>query len=411
MLRWPLDVQRASHQGRDVFILCDPSGITVNPAVIPAPLMPIVARFDGTNAIRQIVDEGSEFGVTEQLVFEMLEQLDQMLLLDNALSRSRLEELRKEFSEQRVREMAHGGEVYPKDRNALSEVIERYLADATRNWTAPDSGQNLIAMIAPHIDYRRGWNTYCAAFDIISSTDKPDVIFLFGTAHQPGDSIFHLTKKSFNCPYGVFPTEVEVVEALSRDYGKERAFRNEYLHKREHSIELQLPFLGHRYAAEGLPKLVPILVGSFHHCVESGKSPQEDAEIEDFVSALSAQIRELRSQGRSILLYGGVDLAHVGMHFGDTKRVSDDGLEGIESRDRELIERIIAADENMLFQHIAEDGDSRRICGFPSMFTMLAAMRRCDIKSTGSCLEYRQAVEPQSDCIVTFAAAAWNELH
>ncbi|MCB0345982.1 MAG: AmmeMemoRadiSam system protein B [Bdellovibrionales bacterium] len=409
ILRWPLDVQRTSYDGQEVVILNDSNQISPSPAVLPAALIPIVSRFDGEHSVRDIVEEGAPYGVTAELVFELLHQLDRMLFLDTAASRSRIAKMHQEFDGLRVREMAHSGAVYPSERKQLEQAIEDYLSKSSRSWNLPKSNRPLIAMISPHIDYRRGWNTYTAAFDVMSSAPRPDVIFLIGTSHQPGQSIFHLTKKSFECPYGVFPTDTEVVEALSADYGKERSFRNEFLHKREHSLELQLPFIGHRFAQDGLPSLVPILVGSFHHCVEADKMPIEEAEIEDFVAALAAQVKKLRAQGKRVLLYGGVDLAHVGVHFGDSQRVSDGKLGEIESRDRELISHILSADEAKLFHHIAEDNDARRICGFPSMYTMFAALRRCGIASDGTCLEYRQAVDNVSDCIVTFATAAWSE--
>lgn len=409
-LRWPLDVQQSVHAGRQVVVLSDVQQLAPASAIIPQPLMPIIARFDGTTSIRDIAEEGKAFGVTPELVLELARQLDEMLFIDTPVARARAQEAAKEFAELRIREMAHAGAVYPAQRSALAELIEGFLSQASRGWNGADIQGSVVAMIAPHIDYRRGWNTYAASFDILKQVKKPDVIFLIGTSHQPGRNLFHLTRKSFACPYGVFPTDLEVVEALGSRYGLQRAFASELLHRREHSLELQLPFIGHRYAGDGLPSLVPILVGSFHHCVLRGRSPLEEAEISDFIAALTEQLRTLRAAGKKVLLYGGVDLAHVGLHFGDDTRVSDSSLPEIEQRDNELLEAVLNGDEQRLFSHIAEDGDKRRICGFPSMYTMFAALRQSGVKVQGRCLEYRQAVEPESDCVVTFASAAWREL-
>ena len=187
-----------------------------------------------------------------------------------------------------------------------------------------------------------------------------------------------------------------------------RARRDEILHRREHSLELQLPFLLHRFGRERMPRIVPILVGSFHQYFYENRAPIEDAEILDFVATLADELKALTDSGQRALFYAGVDLAHVGLHFGDTARISDSGLPHIEARDRQLLDSILDGDEQRLFEHMAEDRDSRRICGYPSMYTMFAAMRRAGWVLRGQCLDYRQAVDPKSDCIVTFASACWS---
>ena len=62
------------------------------------------------------------------------------------------------------------------------------------------------------------------------------------TSHFGGESLFQLSGKDFASPLGTFPAARAVIEDLSTAYGKERSFRDEFLHKREHSLELQLPF-------------------------------------------------------------------------------------------------------------------------------------------------------------------------
>ena len=111
-----------------------------------------------------------------------------------------------------------------------------------------------------------------------------------------------------------------------------------------------------------------------------------------------------------MLFYGGVDLAHVGVHFGDQSRVSDSRLPEIARRDQQLLDAIMTGDEEALFEHMAEDLDARRICGFPSIYTMLAALRASGIRVQGHQLDYRQAVEPSNDCVVTFASGCWSAI-
>ena len=161
--------------------------------------------------------------------------------------------------------------------------------------------------------------------------------------------------------------EKELVARLAKRYGNERSFKDEILHRREHSLELQLPFIAHRYRNQRLPAIVPILVGSFNEFFDSGKTPLEHAEVGDFVDALAEVIGELKQANRKVLFYAGVDLSHMGQFFGDEEKISDEHLSMIEQRDLELLDCVMQADEEKLFAHIAEDSDRRRGCGYPSM--------------------------------------------
>ncbi|MCC6953170.1 MAG: AmmeMemoRadiSam system protein B, partial [Deltaproteobacteria bacterium] len=214
-------------------------------------------------------------------------------------------------------------------------------------------------------------------------------------------------RKHFETPLGTFPPATETIDRIAAAYGTDRAFGEEILHRSEHSLELQLPLLAHRYAG-ALPEIVPILVGSFHHHLETRTSPRAGGEIDDFIGILASTLRELRDAGQQVLLYGGVDLAHVGKFFGDTERMSDTQLPSIEYRDRQLLEAIFSGDGEALFEHMAEDTDRRRICGFPSIYTMLHALADAGQPVRGELLEYHQAVDPTSDCTVTFATAYWS---
>ena len=91
-LRWPLDVQYIVQEGQDYAVLRDPLEVAAESALVPAPLMPIIARFDGTQSIETIVTEGEPYGVTSELVRSIIEQLDHFMLIDNARSQNRFSE-------------------------------------------------------------------------------------------------------------------------------------------------------------------------------------------------------------------------------------------------------------------------------------------------------------------------------
>jgi len=406
-LRWPLETEQVEHDGNTYLVLRDQYGIAEEPALIPAPCVPLVARFDGTNSIAGIAQEASHVGATEEFVIKLARDLDALGYLETEVTRQKFSELKDSYLRLSVRPPALADRVYPSDPGSLRESIAEYMSGREDRYEYKPTDGDITGFMAPHIDYRRGWKTYGAAAAALASVKRPDVIFLLGTSHFGGESLFQLSRMDFSSPLGILPAAREVIEEIAGRYGRDRAFQDEFLHKREHSLELQLPFLSHRFESEAPPAIVPVLVGSFHHFLEGLETPAENGEVTDFVGALSDSVKKLRAQGKRVLFYGGVDLAHVGKHFGDNRRWSEN-VDEIERRDRELLNALLAADETKLFHHIAEDKDKRRICGFPSLYTMFAAARRAGLPMRGHLVEYRQAVDSASDCIVTFAGAVWT---
>jgi AmmeMemoRadiSam system protein B len=407
-LRWPLQIEHTELEGKKYIVLRDDQGIAPKPAIIPLPLMPIISRFDGTQSLDTIVAEAAAYGLTLEIAAQLADELHVMKFLESPEIRAELQEIERRFLENPVRPEALADVIYPSDPESLRQTISAYLAGAETGLQSPASAGELIGLICPHIDYNRGWQTYASAYSALEQNPLPDIVFLLGTSHSGGKSLFQFSKKDFRSPLGTFPAAKDIIDDFVNVLGADYCFRDEYLHKREHSLELQLPFLAYRAKGENFPRLVPILVGSFHSFLVEQHSPMESSEVADTVGVLAELIKTLRLSGSKVLLYGGVDLAHVGRYFGDVQRMSDTQLEVIRTRDQQLLEAVLASDEEKLFAHMAEDLDQRRICGFPSIYTMLAAFRRAGLRTQGHFIEYRQAVEKNSDCVVTFASACWS---
>ena len=402
-LRWPLDIQYIEHEGNQYALFRDPLGAAPEPAIVPLVLLPIVGRFDGNTQLTAILEEAAPKGLSSELLHQIVRSLDELLYLENEASRSREASIKADYRETAVREPALAGRIYPEDRATLTDLLDAYLKE-----TRPcelDETSDILALAAPHIDYERGWHTYAVTAHALRRV-KADVIFLFGTAHQPGASRFQMTTKDFRTPLGVLPCAKDIVKRVSAAYGETRAFADEILHKQEHSLELQLPFIQHVFRRPQ-PQIVPVLVNSFHEFVAGQRQPLEDEEVRVFVQAMAAEAAALSGAGKKVLLFGGVDLAHVGLQFGDKERVGVKGLEALEFEDRRLIETLLTAEPQTFFDEIIADGDKRRICGASSLYTMLAVMKELKWASRGKCLEYRQSLEERSDCIVTFASLAW----
>ena len=402
-IRWPIDIHTQEVEGQLVIILNCPIGISKEPLVLIAGVGPLLGQFEGNKTVEEIANEFSQHGASPELVLELAKLLDTHLFLESPSFFAAEQENKKKFAESNFREPALAGFSYPSDAGILELEIDKYLALGQS--VQVKSKKPLKCLVAPHIDYRRGGTAYGKAYAPLKS-EKHDLYILIGTSHKYSNLTFHLCKKDFRSPLGTLKCDKEFMDELASKYGVERSYKDELLHKKEHSLELQLPFLK-RQIADAI--IAPILVGSFYKILSSGQKPQETEEYESFVEALCYSLDKNTSQGKSICFIAGVDMAHIGQEFGDTGNLSQKFMDKVRERDNTYIEAINTQNKDLMFEHIKEDMDARRICGFPTMYTILDVFERLGINCDSQIFDYSQAVNYDKDCAVTFSSIGMYE--
>lgn len=398
-LRWPLDIQMIDSDDGQALLMRCPQGISPQPLAIHPACGRILSVMDGNTSSEDIISKFSGDGLTDELFAQLLTLLDDNLMLSNSRFFAAEAEVKESFKSASVRPAALVGLSYPLKSADLTQLVDGYLSNGDLK-----AQENFIGLMAPHIDYRRGGISYGLTYNLLK--EQPlDICILIGTSHQFSRRLFHLTAKDFDSPLGKVLCEATFVELLAKKYGSERAFADEMLHRKEHSLELQIPFMK-RLSAE--VKIIPILVGSFHRMLGSGKLPNAWDEYESFVGALAECVNKYRSDGRRISFIAGVDMAHVGRNFGDLGQLTPEFMQQIEARDREYLEMISSQNKEGLFHHIESDSDARRICGFPTMYTLLDLCQRVGWNFKTRLIDYRQAVDYRTDCAVTFAGMEFS---
>ena len=178
---------------------------------------------------------------------------------------------------------------------------------------------SLRAALIPHIDYQRGGLSYTYAFkELVEKTDA-SLFVIIGTSHYSSHR-FTLTRKHFETPLGVAPTDQEYIDRLVRHFGG-GLFDDEWLaHFPEHSIELEVVFLQYLYENVRPIRIVPLVVGSFHDCVLAHESPAASADIGGMIEAM----RRVETETPEPICYiiSG-DLAHIGPKFTPGQRLDD----------------------------------------------------------------------------------------
>lgn len=399
-LRWPIDIRQEVINQQEIVVLRCPLGISQEPLGLFAAVAPLLGHFTGQQSRQEIAHH---FSVNEKLVEDLILLLDQNLFLESPRFFEFEKDIINSFKLARTRRAALAGLNYPNTPAELSAELNRILGHAVAENPKRQINERLVCLKSPHIDYQRGEISYGKAYANLE-LNQHDLIVLIGTSHQYSRLLFHLTSKDFETPLGLLNCDHEIVAEIAAQHGIERSFSDEILHRREHSLELQAPFMALRSQQA---KIVPILVGSFHHMLNSGKYPENFDEYDSLVSALAQSLKN--RVGQRICVIAGVDMAHIGRYFGDKEALSNAALEQIQSRDMQYLEAISSNSKKRLFDHIAEDEDARRICGFPTMYTVLDLFERMNWKYRAELFEYRQAVNFATDCAVTFAAMGFYQ--
>jgi MEMO1 family protein len=356
--------------------------------------------FNGERSLRDIQTEATLLGggllVALQEVKALVARLDGSFFLDSPHLH--------EYLLGPEREPACIG-CYPPE----PELMRRHLR---RLFTAPggpgmpggpgcrvNSEGRLRAALLPHVDYTRGGITYGWGFHELVERSDAEVFVIIGTSHYSAHR-FTLTRKNFKSPLGTVLTDQAFIDKLVAHYG-DGLFDDPLAHLPEHSIELEVVLLQFLYEGKRPFRIVPMVVGPFSDCVDGNTDPTAQADIQRMIAALRKAEEETNAP--VCYLISG-DLAHLGPKFGDAEPVGEPLLERSQKQDEALLDRAAAADAAGYFRLVAEEGDSRRICGLPPTFTVLEAAQ----PRRGRVLHHSRYVHPQGFESVSFASMAFD---
>jgi AmmeMemoRadiSam system protein B len=388
------------HRDPEHVYLVDRLGLAVRPHKVTVQEFLWLRLFDGCRELCDIQAEATRQGGGGLVALEQLaglvRKLDEALFLDGPRFRSRVE--------QQVRPPRCIG-CYEGEPSALRRQLDGFFS-GPRGPGRPGAPRpdghlrhgRLCAALIPHIDYPRGGHTFAWGFKEVFERTDARLFVVIGTSHYSGHR-FTLTRKDFQTPLGITPTDQGYIDRLVRHYG-DGLFDDELAHLPEHSIELEVVFLQYLYEGRRDIRIVPLVVGPFFDAVELGNSPGDHDDIARMVQALRKVEKEIQEPICYII---SGDLAHIGPKFGDRQRVTDTLLTWSRYQDQAILRQAERADPAGYFQVIAAERDARRICGLPPTYTILEALR----PSQGRVLHYDQYVHPHGFESVSFASVAF----
>jgi AmmeMemoRadiSam system protein B len=399
-----INVFPVQSSGQTLLCLQDPQNISEKALFMPLPLYFIISLFDGQHSILDIQAEYmrrfGEFLFTEKIQ-EIISQLEENLFLDGDRFQNALRQKEETFKQASVREAAFVGKSYEGDPDRLKVQLEGYFSGSDGPGVPGErgGGNGLRGVVAPHVDFQRGGFCYAFAHREIWERNSSRCFIIFGTAHAAMEYPFCLTRKDFVTPLGTLNVDQELIDAIQLRCNDD-LFKDEGVHRSEHSIEFQSIFLRYLYPEPNPLTIVPILSGSLQEAIEKGISPMDIKPIRQFIEALR---RAISSLGRNVCYIASADLSHVGLQFGDREGIREYDLRILREEDQEMLGHAERMDGEGFFSSIMRERDRRRICGLSAIYTMLKALEATE----GRLLKYGQAFTPETQSVVSFASLAF----
>lgn len=271
-----------------------------------------------------------------------------------------------------IRPTAVAGTWYPGTREALTREVDDYLAAG-----ATKVEGNVRAIIAPHAGIMFSGPVGAHAYSALSGHDF-DVAVLVGPSHfMAFDGVALWPEGAFETPLGRALIDEEGARAVAAA-SVVQALPS--AHKREHSLEMQLPFL-----KRVLPdvRIVPLLIGLQHR---------------DTIEALAEAIATAFSRRRALLV-ASTDLSH----YLDAKTATT-----LDGRVQQCVNRFDADALLELFEQYPEHARGQYVaCGGGAAIAVMKAAKALGATS-GRVLKYGHSGEISGDYdgVVGYMAAA-----
>jgi AmmeMemoRadiSam system protein B len=274
-----------------------------------------------------------------------------------------------------LRRAAVAGTWYPGRPDELGRQVDDVLARARAQVTIRPG---VVGLIAPHAGLVYSGPTAAFAYAALGGTAL-DAAVLVGPSHYVAfDGVSIWPAGAFDTPFGPVPVAGDLARALLAFADLIRILPA--AHTREHSLEMQVPFLAR--ACPGLP-IVPLVMGS-----------QDRPTIEGLAEALAEACAGLR-----VVLVASSDLSH----FFDADTAG--------RLDARVADLVAASDADGLLAELERYPDHERgrfvMCGGGPVVAVMRAARRLGARTTRVLARSHSGeVSGDYDRVVGYLAAA-----
>jgi AmmeMemoRadiSam system protein B len=258
-----------------------------------------------------------------------------------------------------ARRPAVAGMFYEGEREALIESIERCFLSRLgpgridligkriiEDRTDEEKRRRVVGLVCPHAGYVYSGMAAAWAYDALALDGAPDVAVILGPNHHGiGENVAVSAASEWITPLGSVAVDREAADAIVS--ASHFARRDDAAHFREHSIEVQIPFL--QYVAGERIAVVPVAIAHL-------SADDAITLASDLGPAIASAL-----DGRNAVVIASTDFTHY------------ESQSSAEVKDTAAIERILALDARGLIEVV----EKRRItmCGAVGTAVMIEACK------------------------------------
>jgi hypothetical protein len=252
-----------------------------------------------------------------------------------------------------TRSPAHAGTFYPGDKRSLLAELDR-LFDSARDVRVAGPVRGLLC---PHAGYVYSGRVAATGYSLLRDSSIETVVLLGPTHRIPYAGIAVYDQGEWQTPLGPVRVDAEISGKFIERSGQAGARE---LHRQEHSLEVQLPFV--QTVLPGA-RIVPLMLGHL--------------DLEAILRAGDV-LGEIFSENPTVSAVASSDLYHGASH--------EDG----KKTDRRTLDLILRMDERVLFEALAR-GDAMA-CGGASLVLLTRACKHAGV-GQATLLEYTNSTD------------------
>ena len=382
----PLGMEK---DGKSFVMLRDPSMLAEQQMAVLPQVLQLILMFQGRETLDEIA---AKTQAPLHILRDVVTRLDEVGLIWGP----RFEELER-VAKAKITEHGH----FPiscsaslgQDAQTCHEAMDKWLSDMED----PEIEGTILGLVAPHLDYQRGWPGYAAAYRALKKDEKPNRVIILGTNHFGiGDGVV-VSEYGFATPIGKASADKSMLAFLEKTLGSKRIYADQIDHLGEHSVQMHIPWIQHFYG--DVPMLAALIPNPL---VPPVADDDARATTEQFVDAVRTALAEL---GGRTLLIASSDLSHVGQQFGDPGTINDESANQVEKIDRERLAAYCKKDIAGFEGLFIKDQNRTRWCSVGNMLAAQNILRPANV----DLIDYQQVRDPNGMSMVSSAAIAFSQ--
>ena len=282
-----------------------------------------------------------------------------------------------------IRKPAVAGQFYDAKKENLVETIENCFKDKRGPGKIPkikEGKKEIKGVVVPHAGLIFSGAIAAHSYATVAQSGFADVFIILGPNHTGLGSGVAMMKKGFwQTPLG----KIKINEKLAEKIHTGIIDEDNSAHRREHSIEVQIPFLQYLAQKKDIT-FVPITMAM--------QDKNTNKEVGEIIA------KAIKTSEEKIIIIASSDFSHVGFNYMTMPPAGTNVDEYAETQDKKAIEEILNLNPKRLVETVEKENIS--MCGYGPVSAMLHASKKLSAEKA-ELLKYGSSYEvhPGSSCV------------